>query len=268
MPRKKKSSTWLNYIENCTSKDLNPLNIQIDDKHPIFQINQYFQNMFHYIVPAMYLLDYTTGKYLIMSKTAKTILGYDADNFIDEGVGFTIDIYNKQDLRLFNEQIFPDRLDVLRGIPPEDHHKYIFSYNYRTFAKNGQSVNLLQRNCFIKSDENGNPLLSLGIVTNTDHFKSETPVIQVVDKLDESANGLSENVFKKIYYPNAEDKLFSRREKEVLLMCADGLTSKAIAEKLHISENTVINHRRNMQAKSGAGNMAELIKFAIRNHII
>ncbi|MET1054476.1 MAG: helix-turn-helix domain-containing protein [Pedobacter sp.] len=64
------------------------------------------------------------------------------------------------------------------------------------------------------------------------------------------------------------DKMFSKREKEVLLWMAEGLSSKMIADKLHISEHTVINHRRSMQEKSHKPNATALVSFAIRNGII
>ena len=64
------------------------------------------------------------------------------------------------------------------------------------------------------------------------------------------------------------NKLFSKREKEVLIWMAEGLSSKMIAHKLNISEHTVINHRRSMQEKSNKPNATALVSFAIRNGII
>ena len=55
----------------------------------------------------------------------------------------------------------------------------------------------------------------------------------------------------------------TKREKEILLCIAEGLSSKQIAEKLFISENTVSNHRKNMLAKTGAKSSAELVFLVI-----
>jgi len=218
--------------------------------------------------PMLYLVDYSTGQYLTMSKSVKVILGYEPENFINEGLAFTHENYHKADFRVFNEQIFPDRLSFLKKIPPAEHANYIFSYNFRIRNKEKKYINILQRNCFIKSDDKGNPLLSLGMVINVDHFKNENPVIQVIDKLSSHPDETPETVYKKTFYLHEEDKLFTAREKEVLLWTADGLTSKEIGEKLFLSENTIINHRRNMQAKSNTRNMAELISFSYRQAII
>ncbi|MBN9386106.1 MAG: helix-turn-helix transcriptional regulator [Chitinophagaceae bacterium] len=203
-----------------------------------------------------------------MSRAVKTLLGYEPENFTEGGLSFTMENYHTADLQLFNEQIFPDRLSFLKKIPPVEHSNYIFSYNYRIRNKEKKYSNILQRNCFIKSDDNGNPLLSLGMVINVDHFKNENPVIQVIEKLSSHPDKMPETVYKKVFYLHEEDKLFTAREKEILLWTADGLTSKEIAGKLFLSENTVINHRRNMQTKSNTKNVAELISFAHRQAII
>ncbi len=49
---------------------------------------------------------------------------------------------------------------------------------------------------------------------------------------------------------------------------AEGLISKKIADKLFISEHTVINHKRNMHHKSDTQNTAALISFAFRRHLL
>ena len=55
----------------------------------------------------------------------------------------------------------------------------------------------------------------------------------------------------------------SRREKEVLALILDELTTKEIAGKLFISVGTVETHRRNMLAKVGARNTAGLVRIAL-----
>jgi DNA-binding CsgD family transcriptional regulator len=168
---------------------------------------------------------------------------------------------------LYNEQIFIDRQRILKKITVQQHKDYIFSYNYRYKNGKGEYINILQRSSFIQSDENGNPLLSLGVVTNIDHFNAQNPVIQLVEKLD-PFTGNVDAFIKNTYYLHEEDKAFSKREREILLHVAEGLTSKEIADKLFISEHTVINHKRNMHSKSNTQNAAALINFAFRQHLL
>ncbi|OPY80365.1 MAG: Oxygen regulatory protein NreC [Syntrophus sp. PtaU1.Bin005] len=54
------------------------------------------------------------------------------------------------------------------------------------------------------------------------------------------------------------------RERELLQLLAEGMTAKQIAKTLRVSVKTVATHRRNIAQKLGAGSVAELIKYAIR----
>ncbi|HAA20837.1 MAG TPA: hypothetical protein DCR93_06310 [Cytophagales bacterium] len=55
----------------------------------------------------------------------------------------------------------------------------------------------------------------------------------------------------------------TRREKEVLGLLAQGMTSKNMAEELFVAVSTIETHRRNLLDKTGAKNSRELIVMAI-----
>ncbi len=55
----------------------------------------------------------------------------------------------------------------------------------------------------------------------------------------------------------------TNRERQVLKLVAEGLTSRAIAEKLSISARTVEHHRANLMKKLNLKNAADLIRYAI-----
>jgi len=56
----------------------------------------------------------------------------------------------------------------------------------------------------------------------------------------------------------------TRREREVLVLIANGKHSAAIAARLSISVGTVEAHRRNIMTKLGLHSIAELTKYAVR----
>lgn len=60
------------------------------------------------------------------------------------------------------------------------------------------------------------------------------------------------------------DSCLSSREREVLQLIAEGATADQISSQLHISVKTVSTHRRNMMEKLDIDNIADLIKFAVR----
>jgi DNA-binding NarL/FixJ family response regulator len=59
-------------------------------------------------------------------------------------------------------------------------------------------------------------------------------------------------------------EILGAREREVLQLLAEGLTSSQIAQRLHVSPSTVETHRRNIMRKLDVHNVAELTKYAIR----
>jgi len=62
--------------------------------------------------------------------------------------------------------------------------------------------------------------------------------------------------------------VLSSREKEVLILIAEGLTNHQIAEKVFISPHTVDSHRKSLMTKLGATNTATLIKQAAKFEMI
>ena len=60
----------------------------------------------------------------------------------------------------------------------------------------------------------------------------------------------------------------TRREKEILILIAEGFTNPEIAGKLFVSSTTVDSHRKNLLAKLNVKNTASLIKFAIDHQLI
>ncbi|MCF4152692.1 response regulator transcription factor [Dethiosulfovibrio sp. F2B] len=58
------------------------------------------------------------------------------------------------------------------------------------------------------------------------------------------------------------------REKEILILLAEGNTNREVAERLHLSIKTVGTHRQHIMDKLKLENLADLVKYAIRNGMI
>lgn len=65
---------------------------------------------------------------------------------------------------------------------------------------------------------------------------------------------------------NAET--ISEREREIVILIAEGFSSKEIADKLFISPRTVETHRKNIMAKMGFQSVADLIRYAFKQGLI
>lgn len=79
---------------------------------------------------------------------------------------------------------------------------------------------------------------------------------------------LSGDAFQMLRAQEGAKIILTRREKEVLMLIADGLTNNEIAVKLFVSVTTVDSHRKNLLAKFQARNIASLVKMAVQMELI
>lgn len=61
---------------------------------------------------------------------------------------------------------------------------------------------------------------------------------------------------------------YTKREMEVLALLAEGLSNKEIADRMFVSERTIVGHKSNLMAKTNTKNTVSLLAFAIRNGLI
>ena len=73
-----------------------------------------------------------------------------------------------------------------------------------------------------------------------------------------------------IRHPKSPDpyERLTHREKEVLKLMAEGSKSGEIANLLNIAVKTTLGHRTSMMRKLGIHNRTELVKYAIRKHLV
>jgi DNA-binding NarL/FixJ family response regulator len=65
-----------------------------------------------------------------------------------------------------------------------------------------------------------------------------------------------------------EDERLTPRQREVLQLLAEGKVMKEVSDILHMSTRTVAYHKYRMMEVLGAKSTAELVKYAIKNHIV
>lgn len=102
-----------------------------------------------------------------------------------------------------------------------------------------------------------------GGLSSTNHITIKAPqeiIIEQIHQLftSDTANNTS----------GESNKELSVRETDVLQLIVKGITNKEIADKLNISLNTVLTHRKNITAKLGIKTVSGLTFYAIMNGII
>jgi DNA-binding NarL/FixJ family response regulator len=119
-------------------------------------------------------------------------------------------------------------------------------------------LNAGARGCLLKSDSNRTLVQAIGAILRNKPFVSDK-VDGLVRRVPSSGPaGASEP---------RRDRL-TTREREVLQLLTEGKGNKEIAALLRISVKTAETHRARMMAKLGLHSMSELVRYAVRNHII
>lgn len=72
----------------------------------------------------------------------------------------------------------------------------------------------------------------------------------------------------KSIHPLFHEQVLTPKELLILKALCDGMTNKVIANVYHISINTVDFHRGNIYTKTNSKNIADLVKYAIRNELV
>jgi len=72
---------------------------------------------------------------------------------------------------------------------------------------------------------------------------------------------------KKTTTTEGEIQSLTAKEREVVQLLAEGKSSKEAADVLHVSTKTLETHRSNIMRKLGCHSVADVVRYAIRNHL-
>lgn len=99
---------------------------------------------------------------------------------------------------------------------------------------------------------------AIDVVTRGGVYISEQVASTVITGFLDSFNGVR----------NSSKEMISAREREILQLLAEGYSNKEIADALNLSLKTVETHRANIMRKLDFRSIADLVLYAVRNHII
>lgn len=136
---------------------------------------------------------------------------------------------------------------------------YKSSYTFRVIDKNDGWKNIMHQSITLQVTTEG--LIQRVLCVHTDvSFLTMLPdrrISFIGIKGEPSFYALSTNP-ESILEPADDGLVISNRERDIVLLLAEGLSSKQIADRLFISKNTVDTHRRNLIRRTGVGNTMEL----------
>jgi RNA polymerase sigma factor (sigma-70 family) len=109
----------------------------------------------------------------------------------------------------------------------------------------------------VKESASDRLLQGIDAVLKGDYFMDSAVSHRVVERLMASPE-------KEARITDAAYDSLTPREQEIMVLVAEGLSAKEIAEKLFISPKTVENHRTNIMNKLGLHSIMELVRYATR----
>lgn len=160
---------------------------------------------------------------------------------------------------------------MIFALPAERRKDYKLIHSYRMDNGSGGWVRFEIRQQVLELDPRGNVWLVMGILELAPRqdpelsFECSVVNMKTGQRLAMHEIGYADSD-EPLAHPGmpapAGDSLLTPRETEVLRLIGQGLLSKEISDRLGISINTVNIHRRNILAKTGAGNAIEAIRKA------
>jgi DNA-binding NarL/FixJ family response regulator len=101
-----------------------------------------------------------------------------------------------------------------------------------------------------------------------------TELVKAVEKVNKGGKYISESIADRLigYFDTGSDqpphKALSDREYEVMIRLASGKTTREVADELFLSVNTVSTYRARILEKMKIKNVAELIRYALKNDLL
>lgn len=192
------------------------------------------------------LMDLHRMQKAIYSQRLLHHLGYTTPEQADANV------YPEDSLRMFRIGNLYLRYGLT--LPPDVRKNYKLTNDYRIRTADGNTIRLTEQHIAVELDTNGNFWLSLSSITISPDSDNIAPLKY---RLTNVTTGET------LILADAEKKLIqspiSERELEVLVLVAQGKSSKQIANTLCISTNTVNTHRQRIIEKLGVSNTTEAI---------
>jgi DNA-binding CsgD family transcriptional regulator len=222
-------------------QELNYIKVENDSliEDALGQISSYCEEEKNLMIS---VFDIKKNKFLYCNESFKNVLGYNTEEIIRGGWEFW---YKK--INLDEAGIIKNKINRLIQKPHSGKQQEVLSFTYHI-------KDILGEWYFVSHE------LYLY------HFKKNFIVLNYL--YDISQIERIEYFFGKTQNPinkNGNNITISKREKEVLILIAEGFSSKQIANELYISNHTATKHRKNLIEKFKVKNTAQLIKEASKS---
>lgn len=211
---------------------------------------------------SIYVIDYMKQGFAYVSDNPLFLCGNTPEQVLEMGYAFYFKYVPKADLELLLK-INSAGFDFYDKIPLQNRLEYTISYDFHITNKEGKRILVNQKLTPLFLNKEGKIWKAICIISISSERSSGNIKIY--------KNG--EN---KVYHYRLDREIWeaekkvslSKRELEILHLCARGYTINDIAETIFISPDTVKFHRRKLFDKLEVSNITEAIAYATNNKLI
>ena len=211
----------------------------------------------------LHITDYRTGRFRYVSPGVIRLLGYDPQRWRFEGPQAVLRATHPAD-RGFVREAWQQCQRVLREVASERRPDLTFTFATRMLRRDGSEILLSHCLTFPEVDATGRPRLGVTTLSDVSHLQPPARGLLHVS-LSEAGGQRNFRTLRLGDLPRAD---FSRREEEVLQLVSEGLSSREIGARLHITYHTVCTHRKNLLRKAGVTRTVDLLRFAQRSGLL
>jgi len=207
------------------------------------------------IYQSLYIIDYNKQNFLHVSNNPLFLCGHTAQEVKEMGYMFYINHVSEQEQIMLTE-INTAGFNFFEKIPVNEKIKTTISYDFH--LENGRKKTLINHKLTpILLTEEGKIWLAACVVSLSSHSSQGNVVLRIIDHPVFWEYSLVSHHWK-------ENKgiTLSEREKDTLLLSAQGYSMNEIADKLCIALDTVRFYKKNIFEKLQVKNIVEALSFA------
>lgn len=179
----------------------------------------------------IFIFDCEENTILCVNPSFEALTGYQTHLF---DINFLIEMIHPDNLPYFF--VYEDKnLKFTNNLLFGEHFRYILSYSYRIRIATGEYIRIKQECQALEVNLSGHLIKTLVIHKSVDYREKPADNDR---KIFDKARGL--------FIDTNNTYNLSKRELEILQLIKDGYNSQEVAEKLNVSKNTVLTHRKNI----------------------
>lgn len=186
---------------------------------------------------------------LVVGGHCEIVCGYSSEQFKKMSISEYLQLIHEDDLSSV-EQCFK----FINKSEPYDPETHRFVMNYRILHKDGHYIHLHDEKIALKTKNNRYVYFSMlrNITSDEKFYQVKLTIFR------QTKAGIVKLC---TYNPRQEESLITARQNDIIGLIVKGYSNQEIADLLHVSLNTVKNHKQRLFKKTNVKSSVELVHF-------